>query len=160
MSVSVRQIIEDTVALCGDRFRVHDVELRIEACDPKLDVDCREVQIVQVLVNLLNNAFDAVQNLKERWVQISVVSVVAMQGEVIEFSVLDSGPGIPEEVRAKIMQPFYSTKAAGKGTGLGLSIASSILLTHTGTLTLDDQTRKTRFVIRLPRRRRSQHLAA
>jgi two-component system sensor histidine kinase DctS len=69
----------------------------------------------------------------------------------VEIAVTDSGMGIPKQIQAKIMQPFFTTKDIGKGTGLGLSISNGIMETHQGKLHLDDAPPNTKFVILLPK---------
>lgn len=64
--------------------------------------------------------------------------------------VRDNGPGIPKELRDKIMQPFFTTKEVGKGTGLGLSTAVGLIESQKGSLYLDDSDPQTCFVIELP----------
>lgn len=66
------------------------------------------------------------------------------------MSVMDSGPGIPQEIRSKLLDPFFTTKPIGQGTGLGLSISRSIIQVHNGELYLDETSEKTNFVVRIP----------
>jgi two-component system sensor histidine kinase HupT/HoxJ len=101
-----------------------------------------------VLLNLFNNAYDAVASHSERWVRLEARA----DGPEVEISVTDSGDGIPEAVRAKMFQPFFTTKAVGQGTGIGLSISCGIVAGHRGTLEVDTHSAHTRFVLRLPRR--------
>ena len=84
------------------------------------------VQIPQVLLSLLNNAFDAVESLPEKWVQLSFVDL----GNKVSVIVTDSGLGIPVEIAEKIMQPFFTKKPVGKGSGLGLSVSKGIGRSH------------------------------
>jgi C4-dicarboxylate-specific signal transduction histidine kinase len=105
-----------------------------------------------VLLNLLNNAFDAVCDLPKPWVQVEANAV----GNHVEISVTDSGSGIPAEIRNRIMQPFFTTKEAGKGTGLGLSISHGIASEHGGKLYIDEQSPHTRFVLVLPSRQEEE----
>ncbi len=140
-------IIEDTVELCAHRFRQHGVQLRVDAVPDGLQVECRGTQVTQVLLNLLSNAYDAVENQDERWVRIAV----DVQGDEAHIGVLDSGPGVPAEIAARIMEPFYTTKEIGRGTGLGLSLSKGIAEAHGGRLELDPSARPTRFVLTLKR---------
>jgi C4-dicarboxylate-specific signal transduction histidine kinase len=140
-------IIEDTVELCAHRFRQHGVALEVDAIPDGLLVECRGTQITQVLLNLLSNAYDAVENQDERWVRITV----DVHGDVVQIGVLDSGPGVPTEIAARIMEPFYTTKEIGRGTGLGLSLSKGIAEAHGGRLELDPRERPTRFVLTLKR---------
>jgi signal transduction histidine kinase len=100
-----------------------------------------------VILNLLNNAVDAVGPLADKWVEVQVKGI----GEEVEISVMDSGSGIPEKLRDKIGQPFFTTKTIGQGTGLGLSISKGIVEAHGGRLSLDLECEHTRFLVRLPK---------
>jgi PAS domain S-box-containing protein len=143
----VRQIVEETLELCAERFRAHNIRLSVSAIDPEAVINCREVQICQILLNLLQNAFDEVVDLEgDRWVALDV----SYSPDWVTFSVSDSGPGIAMEHRSRIMEPFFTTKPVGKGTGLGLSISRSIALEHGGTLELDHAAPHTCFRLKLP----------
>ena len=144
---SVAGIVQDTVELCAQRFRQHSIQLVIDPIEPTLYVECRSAQIAQVLLNLLGNAHDAVESMPERRVR---VAAVADDNEV-HISVADNGPGVPAELRARIMEPFFTTKEIGKGTGLGLSVSKGIAEAHGGRLVHDDAAAETRFVLTLRR---------
>jgi len=69
----------------------------------------------------------------------------------IKFTVEDTGPGIPAEIRHKIFEPFFSTKEVGKGTGLGLSVSYAIVKRHGGRIDVSSETdRGTKFTVLLP----------
>jgi signal transduction histidine kinase len=72
------------------------------------------------------------------------------EGDHVHLRISDSGPGIPEQLAQRIMEPFFTTKEVGKGTGLGLSISKNIIETHKGQFTLDRSAPHTTFVITLP----------
>lgn len=148
--VSVESLITDATELCYHRFQNHGFLFYKPRFDEKIYVDCRSHQIVQVLVNLLNNSFDATQALKEKWVQIDFKG----RGDQVEISITDSGSGISKEVQAKMFNPFFSTKSVQYGTGLGLSISQGILRQNGGTLDYDEQSPHTRFVITMPKSRK------
>jgi PAS domain S-box-containing protein len=142
----VGQIVEATLGLCQQRFRAIGVEVALAgALDAQLN--CRAVQLSQVILNLLNNAYDAIERLDEKWIALDVED---RPGEVA-IGVTDSGLGIPAHVAAKMMQPFFTTKPVGKGTGLGLSISKGIVEDHGGKIELDRASLNTRFVITLPK---------
>jgi PAS domain S-box-containing protein len=144
---SVGEMVEQALELCKERFRVHSVRLYTPTVDPALHISCREVQIVQVLLNLLQNAFDAVVECEgDKWIRLEVAS--SAQSAV--FDVIDSGPGVPPELRARIMEPFFTTKPVGKGTGLGLSLSKSIVNEHRGELNLCERENHTCFSLVLP----------
>jgi PAS domain S-box-containing protein len=143
----VRQIVEEALELCAERFRAHNIHLGVSAVDPAAVIRCREAQICQVLLNLLQNAYDELVDREgERWVELDVTYCA---GGVV-FSVSDSGPGIAPEHRTHIMEPFFTTKPVGKGIGLGLSISRSIALEHGGTLELDEESPHTCLRLKLP----------
>lgn len=145
--VPVKQIIEETLEFCRTRFYNHGIEIEVGEIDSELEVECRLIQIEQVLLNLLNNSFDAIQFLPTKWIRISVTESL----DAIEISVSDAGEGVPAAIADQIMLPFFTTKEVGKGTGLGLSISAGIMRTHKGSLTLQKNAPNTTFVIRLPK---------
>lgn len=142
----LREILLETLSFCQEKFKHNMIELKNEVLEGLL-LKCRPVQISQVILNLLNNAYDAIQPLDERWIHIAAFK----KDQYIELQITDSGLGIPRDVAEKIMQPFYSTKDVGKGTGLGLSISSGIVRDHGGELVLDVGAKNTRFIVRFPR---------
>jgi signal transduction histidine kinase len=145
---SVRAIVKDTIELCAERFREHQIALEVEPIPEDLLVECRNVQISQILLNLLSNAHDAVENQPTRWVRISTD---APAKDEVCIAVTDSGPGIPAPLQPRIMEPFFTTKEIGKGTGLGLSVSKGIAEAHGGRLAYDAGAPHTRFVLTLRR---------
>lgn len=142
---NLQTILENVISLCHERLQSHHVELRVGTI-PNVEVNCRISQIEQVLVNLLNNAHDAIEAHKNKWIEISI----HQNQDSIEIWVTDCGQGIPPETVQKMMQPFFTTKSLGKGTGLGLSISKDILEQHSGHLTYDQTCPNTRFIVHLP----------
>lgn len=142
-----RTILEDCLVLCEMRFKDKAIKVELQ-CSPDIQIECRFVQIAQIFVNLLNNAYDAIEGLDEKWVKIDVKDL----GSTIAAHVTDSGHGIPENLHEKIMNPFFTTKEVGKGTGLGLSISRSILINHGGSIEIDTASEHTSFVITLPKK--------
>jgi C4-dicarboxylate-specific signal transduction histidine kinase len=142
-----KDILRNTIILCEERFRSQGVELRMTLPEEELPISCHSIPISQVLLNLLNNAFDAVKDLPSPWVELDAHAEL----DTILLRVSDSGPGIPEPLRQKIMTPYFTTKVEGEGTGLGLSISAQIIAEHGGRLYLDEQRLNTSFVIALPR---------
>jgi signal transduction histidine kinase len=97
-----------------------------------------------------------VQDLPEKWVELQVRDAGTKE---VEIAVMDSGTGIPEKLRSKVGQPFFTTKVVGLGTGLGLSISKGIVEAHGGHLDLDAGCEHTRFVVTLPRAVAAQETA-
>ncbi|MBO0948342.1 hypothetical protein J2I46_07125 [Fibrella sp. HMF5405] len=111
--------------------------------------------IGRVLLNLFNNAFYAVQQRYQQGeanYQPTVTVQTQVVGRKVEIRVRDNGTGIPDEVRSKIFQPFFTTKPTGSGTGLGLSLSYDIITKgHGGTLDVDSEAGQfTEFRITLP----------
>lgn len=143
----LREVIERVLELSRERCRMHSVRLTCSPIDAGLQVPCREVQIAQVVMNLLQNAFDAVvETRNEKWIELEVRASV----DSVVVAVIDSGPGVPAEIRDRIMEPFFTTKPVGKGMGLGLSLARSIARQHGGDLTLGEHRGHTCFTLALP----------
>lgn len=145
--ISLQAILDDTLSLCRERFADCGIQIEVSGLDRDLTLECQRVQVSQVLLNLLNNAFDAVQLLPNKWVRI----VVSEENDRVSIAITDSGHGIPREIAEKAMQPFFTTKSVGKGTGLGLSISKGIAEAHRGQLWIDARSPNTRIVLSLPR---------
>lgn len=145
-SASMKRIFEDTIVLCKERFQNHQIELIAGDVPEHCTLECRAVQISQLLLNLLNNAHDAVEKKETRRVEVSFKK----DGNFCEIRVSDSGDGILPEHVDKVFQPFFTTKEQGRGMGLGLSISRSIAESHHGSLTYHREAGKTSFVLRLP----------
>jgi PAS domain S-box-containing protein len=106
-----------------------DVEIEeVYSPDPVLVLGDRH-QLMQVVTNVLNNAYDAMAGSGK--IRLSVRA----RGDRAELEVLDHGPGIPAEALPHIFEPFFTTKAEGQGTGLGLAISHGIVASHHGTIT-------------------------
>lgn len=142
----VREIVANTVQFCEEKLRAARVELHVDSIDENEVIECRPAQISQVLLSLLNNSFDAVFDLPERWIRVSA----RREGAEIVLAVADSGAGIPSEIHDKIFLPFFTTKELGKGAGLGLSVSRGIIESHHGRLELDSRQTNTTFQLRLP----------
>ena len=108
---------------------------------PTTAVDARRLE--RVFRNLFENAFDACGDDAE----VSICFEANEEG--FSIKVLDNGPGMPAEVRARIFDAFYTTKPTG--TGLGMAIVYRIVEAHGGTIEVTDRSPGTEFVIRLPR---------
>lgn len=129
--------------------RLDKISLQVSKC-PEVELHLEELQIIQVLSHLLDNAISALQSTINPTIKIDLQT----DEQFLIIKIQDNGPGIPLEARTNIFVPFYTTKEIGQGTGLGLSIARGIIEHHGGTLTLnDDQAQNgnwTTFKILLP----------
>lgn len=144
--------VVNAISLLREKFIYHGIELREFIPARGTMLECRSVQVEQIIINLLSNAFDAIRDADKKWVEISVVD----GGSAWILKVIDSGDGIPESMQEKIMQPFFTTKEIHEGTGLGLSISRSIAEDHGGSLKLDAGSKNTCFVLALPKKQNSK----
>ena len=144
--VDLLPVIEDVLALREYYIRTRNltVVVDVQADLPRVAVD--EDQFKQILLNLLNNAIDAVESEAEP----RQITVRALQrGDRANLEVEDTGPGFADLNRA--FDPFYTTKPVGKGTGLGLSICYGIIKEHEGEIRLTNlQPRGARVTVELP----------
>jgi PAS domain S-box-containing protein len=154
--VGISAIVDQAIALVQGRYRTDGIQLEaiVPAGLPR--VECREVQIEQVLVNLLNNAHDAIEGnaRSQRWVRLEV-SARAPSGPKdpspqLTIDVIDGGPGVPAELKERLMETFFTTKPAGAGIGIGLSVSRAIAEDHGGRLELRDSDGHTCFRLTLP----------
>ena len=145
--VHVNAVLRQTVKLRSYDFASHGVEVK-EEFDEKLAPALGDSQqLQQVFLNILNNAYDAVQDAGQRG---QIIIRTRQHGESIEVAVTDNGTGITDPHR--IFDPFYTTKQAGKGTGLGLSICYGIVRAHSGEILCWNNAERpgSTFVVRVP----------
>lgn len=145
ISISVKDLLEGNLALAIDRIKNSGIELEIQI-DPKAKVICYPSFISQVLLNLLNNAIDALENAPIKKIEVRAY----VEKNWIHITVSDTGPGVPKEIEQKIFEPFFTTKTFGKGTGLGLSISKGLIQVHEGELFYERLGNKSTFTVRLP----------
>jgi signal transduction histidine kinase len=148
---TILKVLEDPITLCNLKIHGTDVDFQIIFNgNENASFVCRPVQLGQVIINLLNNAFDAVQEYEVKWIRLEV----EQDDDAVIIRIIDSGKGIPEAVREKIFEPMFTTKDIGKGTGLGLSLSSSIIQNHKGKIEIDTKSANTCFSIYLPKEKR------
>lgn len=139
-----REVADLSSELCKSR----DVRLEIEPPPAHLAAEMNPTLVSQVILNLVNNALDAVDELAERWVKVDF----SEDADSVYIGVTDSGSGIPIKIRSRIFDPFFTTKGPHQGTGLGLSLSMSIAAHHAGALRLDTLHAHTRFVLQIPKK--------
>lgn len=144
--ISINAAIADVVSICRAKFHENEIDFTIDI-EKDLKVFGASVQVSQVVLNLLNNAFDEINRIHgNKWIKLIGRRTQGM----VEISVTDSGPGISEEIYDKIMEPFFTTKVEQRGTGLGLSICKNIIEHHRGIIFVDRKSPNTRFVVQIP----------
>jgi signal transduction histidine kinase len=173
-STDINALCDEYLRLAYHGFRAKDKSLSAGQAgfnaDYKTDFDptLPKIKIIpqdigRVLLNLINNAFYAVQvelqhaaslhHVPHRQPEYKPMVVVSTQntGTHVEIRVKDNGPGIPPEIKDKIFQPFFTTKPTGQGTGLGLSLSYDIIKTHGGEIRIESKAnRGTEFKVTLP----------
>jgi len=148
IQVGVSTLIEDIERMTEERFKVNNIKFEVKYNNTSTDqqIQCQSMQISQVLMNLVNNAIDAIENVEDKWIIISIKK----NEDKLFISVTDSGETIPESIVEKMFEPMFTSKDVGKGTGLGLSISKEIALKHNGLLYLDTKSTGTCFILELP----------
>lgn len=136
----VKAIVEDALKICRRKFSNHGISITIDEQN-NASILCHRGQICQVLINMLANAYEAVQGQQEKWVKI----LIGGDRDKAIISVTDSGSGVPDEIEENIMDPFFTTKDVGEGMGMGLSVSSNIMHSHEGAIKLDKSGDNTTF---------------
>lgn len=155
-AASLGDIIQAVLTLIQTLVRHDQITLTVEVPPGLPPMECRSQQIEQVLLNLLTNARDALNDRYSGYHEDKIIRITAAcfekEGRTwIRTTVEDHANGIPEGVRDRVFDPFYTTKPVGKGTGLGLSISYGIVKDHGGVLHFETEAgRGTRFHIDLP----------
>lgn len=144
--VSLETIVQETLVYCESRFKSEQIKFIYNNYSKNVKVLGHSVQLSQVLLNILNNACDAMAKQDEKQIRLEI----CVNNSNAIITVEDSGPGVPEAYREDIMNPFFTTKEVGQGTGLGLSISKGIVEAHQGKLYFDFQRSRTTVVVEIP----------
>lgn len=149
-ALQINNLIKEIVALSQQRARYRNIKIETEL-DPFLPaVSASPSEMQQVLLNLINNAFDAIDS---RGGTVNITSRTEIDNIVIDVE--DTGEGIPEKNIPKLFDPFFTTKPVGKGSGLGLSICYGIVQKMGGEIQIDSHLNVgTTFHVFIPRNRR------
>jgi signal transduction histidine kinase len=145
VEADVHEGLETTLVVLGHKLKHTRIEIvrDYDRSLPQLTVHGSELN--QVWTNLLDNAIDALGETG------TITIGTSLDGPCILVDIADDGPGIPEELRARVLEPFFTTKDAGRGTGLGLDTARRIVEErHTGTLSFETGPEGTTFHVWLP----------
>lgn len=149
--IDINRAVEGAFSLVMAQARMTHATVRKEltADLPRIMGNLNQIQ--QVVINLANNAMDAIG--KEKG-EIVVRTDVVKEGSQawVRMRVTDNGPGIPSDILPRIFEPFFTTKPVGKGTGLGLSLVHEIVQKHAGMLDIQSRPGATEFSIRFPAR--------
>jgi C4-dicarboxylate-specific signal transduction histidine kinase len=148
--VDVMQIIQRALSLMQEQLRLRQIDVLLEFPPEEVIINGNAIQLEQVFINLLTNARDALAGASIQG-QKQITIICHCDDSVVNISVGDNGPGIPEGLEQRIFDPFFTTKDVGAGTGLGLSITYGIIKEHQGTIVVDNKPGKGAvFLIQLP----------
>ena len=143
----VKSMVDSVVTILRSRLSQAAVEVEV-SIDPGLTLECHQVGINQVFMNLISNSIDA---MKQSGGKI-LVAATSLSDELVRIEVSDNGSGIPNDVLERIFDPFFTTKEVGKGTGLGLHIVQKEIERHNGIISIKSEVNKgTKFTIDLPK---------
>ncbi len=147
--IGLNELIKQAINLKRYQLRVNNIQLISEPCEISYPVLVTAQQMQQVLLNLLNNAEQAIAKTERN--SPGVIRVEAgRRHDMAYITVTDNGGGIPAHILPFIFDPFFTTKNLGEGTGLGLSIAHTLIENHGGTITAKSEPGNTVFTIELP----------
>jgi signal transduction histidine kinase len=144
---AIQPVVQRAVASVERPLVGSGISLATTMPEVPLEVLADAVAVEQVLVNLLDNALDAVED------RGTVRVVIQVLGEMVELVVEDSGPGVPDAAMPRLFEPFYTTKPIGEGTGLGLPVSLGLIEQQGGTLAFENRPAEgvgVRVRIRLP----------
>ena len=130
-------LLDECVTILGSKLTNVEVEV---LCEKSLKAWGRRSHVGQVLTNLVSNAVDAASDNLDARPQARVRLLAESLDTGIMFTVIDSGKGVPQELRARVLEPFFTTKGVGKGTGLGMPICVRIIEAHGGVLSIGSNT--------------------
>lgn len=157
--VDVNMVVRGALELTAYGLRSTGVEVECDLGDdlPMLEADAD--QLHQVFANLFVNAQQALQEVDRRR-RLTVITRLGRAPGTVEVDVADNGPGIPEDIRRRVLEPFFTTKPQGAGTGLGLSYSNGVVEAHGGTLDLIETSEGATFRVTLPARLSAEAPAA
>jgi GAF domain-containing protein len=163
-AVDINALVEEALNLAFHGARAQDKNFNItldrDLVPTRKPIEVVPQDVTRVFLNLIGNGFYAANKRRAAGIEPGFKPMLRVStrdlGEMVEIKVRDNGTGIPDEVRAKLFQPFFTTKPTGEGTGLGLSISYDIVTQqHGGTIEVESEVGSfTEFTVRLPRSRR------
>jgi two-component system NtrC family sensor kinase len=130
--MQLNELIEELVSISEQRLRFENVKIMKNLASDLPVVSASPSELQQVLLNLINNAIDAIEPAGG-----TIKITTKVEGDKINIDIADTGPGMTKSVMARIFEPFFTTKPVGKGTGLGLSICYGIVKKMGGDITVN-----------------------
>lgn len=134
--IDINTLVHRAVSLTEGLARKHNIEIHLDLHTPLPALKCMSIQIEQVIINLMVNAFDAMENV-DRENRNLTLCTRPLDDHAVELKIKDTGEGIPGEKLGRIFDSFYTSKL--DGTGLGLSLSKSIIESHGGSIWADSK---------------------
>ena len=149
--IDISTVIEGPFRILDQQLTTHGIEVIKDFAPGLPEVMCDPIRLEQVFMNLITNAKGSVESCGKENKRIEIRAYESDDSQSVEVTVKDNGEGIPEHLRQKIFQPFFTTKEPGKGTGLGLSVSHRIIEEHQGRIELESKVGEgTTFKVILP----------
>ncbi len=140
-------MIENAIALQQHNFPA-DLELTCDLADDLPTIYIDNIQIEQVIMNIIRNAYEAFPKSNIESPAISIRSYIEQTERYLIIAIQDNGTGLPEDIVNQVFSPFFSTKP--QGMGMGLTICQTIVEAHSGRLEVSSKPGQTEFQIMLP----------
>ncbi len=139
----INSLIRETVTLIRNDINLSKVKIEFDFCKNVQLIYADIIQLQQVLLNLIQNAMDAMQEIDPKSRKINI-KTKALDANSIEITLHDTGPGFSKDMVHKVFQPFFTTKAHGRG--MGLAICRSIIEAHGGQFTINPNTNNNSWI--------------
>ncbi|MDD3183499.1 MAG: ATP-binding protein [Alphaproteobacteria bacterium] len=136
-NVNINEVINSSLELLSYQFRNECVDLTLDLAANLPSVIADIDQMTQVFTNLALNAAQAMHEWQGKH-KITIRTKLLEETDIVQITFIDTGPGIPEELRKRVFEPFFTTKSGSGGTGVGLALCMNIISGHGGHLTLED----------------------
>ena len=146
--MDLNRAVEGALSLITAQARLRKVQVVQELAPDLPQVLGNLNQVQQVVVNLANNAMDAMN--ESGTITVKTERAAGRERSWVLLRVIDTGSGIPPEILPRIFEPFFTTKPIGKGTGLGLGLVHEIVEKHAGTIEVESRPGRTEFRVKFP----------
>jgi two-component system NtrC family sensor kinase len=131
----LNKVVQEAVDLLAYQFRLDNIEVILDFAEDLPLIWADPHQLHEVMLNLLTNAQQAMRGASPPRL-LTISTRLNPQSQTISLEIDDTGPGVPAEIRSRIFEPLFTTRAPGEGTGLGLSVSQGIIQSHGGTIEL------------------------
>lgn len=150
-SLDINEVLENVFIFLGQQLKTRNIQIEKQYTPELPRITGDAIRLEQVFMNLITNARHALEKSDQENKKIVIATSLDDQGKRIVITVNDNGPGIPEQIKEKIFDSFFTTKEKGRGTGLGLSVCKKIVEEHRGSIEVVSHTNKgTTFRVVLP----------